>query len=63
MDYLGLVVEPEKFSADAKNVKTIQEWPEEPLTRLLVRGFLGLVGYFRMLSRTFPGKHTHCFSC
>ena len=53
VNYLGFVIEPGKVSADPKKVKTIQEWPEELLTKREVRGFLGLVGYYRKLIPNF----------
>lgn len=53
VNFLGFVIEPGKVSADPQKVKTIQEWPGELLTKRQVRGFLGLMGYYRELISSF----------
>lgn len=56
VNYLGFVLEPQHVSADPRKVKTIQERPEELLTRRSVRGFLGLVRDYRKLIPNFCKK-------
>lgn len=53
----SLVSEPEKVSADRMKVKTIQQRPKELLARLSVRGFLGLVRYYRKLIPDWKEAH------
>ncbi|PHJ22782.1 transposon tf2-1 polyprotein [Cystoisospora suis] len=47
VQYLGFVIEPAGVSPDPDKVRTISEWPEILRDRRQLRGFLGLVGYYR----------------
>lgn len=50
---MGFVIEPKRVFADPKKVKTIQEWPEELLSRRQARGFPGIAGHYRKLVPNF----------
>ncbi|PHJ19682.1 retrotransposon nucleocapsid protein [Cystoisospora suis] len=51
--YLGFVIEPGRVSPDPKKVETIKNWPEVLRNRKQLRGFLGMVGFYRRLIPNF----------
>ena len=44
--YLGQVFSTQGVTMDAKKIEAMQAWPQ-PWTMRMVRGFLGLTGYYR----------------
>ncbi|PHJ19523.1 retrotransposon ty3-gypsy subclass [Cystoisospora suis] len=53
VQYLGFVIEPGGVGADPGKVQAVQQWPTELLDRKQLRGFLGMVGYYRRLIPNF----------
>ncbi|PHJ18031.1 retrotransposon ty3-gypsy subclass, partial [Cystoisospora suis] len=53
VQYLGFVIEPGGVGPDPGKVQAVQQWPTELLDRKQLRGFLGMVGYYRRLIRNF----------
>ncbi|PHJ18926.1 retrotransposon ty3-gypsy subclass [Cystoisospora suis] len=53
VQYLGFVIEPGGVGPDPEKVEAIQQWPTELLYRKQLRGFLGMVGYYRRLIPNF----------
>ncbi|PHJ21491.1 retrotransposon ty3-gypsy subclass, partial [Cystoisospora suis] len=53
VQYLGFVIEPTGVSPDPDKVRTISERPEILRDRRQLRGFLGLVGYYRRVIPNF----------
>ena len=46
MEYLGNIVGYDSVRVDPKKIQAMQEWPH-PKTLKILRGFLGLTGYYR----------------
>lgn len=53
VQYLGCVISSEGIAAHPEKLKTLWDWPEIPDKRKQLRGFLGLVGYYRGLVPNF----------
>ncbi|PHJ16740.1 retrotransposon ty3-gypsy subclass [Cystoisospora suis] len=49
VQYLGFVIEPGGVGPDPERVEAVKKWPVQLLDRKQLRGFLGLVGYYRRL--------------
>lgn len=49
--YVGYVVQPERMSPDRSDAKALEKSPEKRDKTKQVRGFLGLVRYFRRLTK------------
>ncbi|PHJ16379.1 retrotransposon ty3-gypsy subclass, partial [Cystoisospora suis] len=53
VQYLGFIIEPGGIAPDPDKVTTIREWPVELRDRKQLRGFLGMIGYYRRLIPNF----------
>lgn len=57
IEYLGHLISKEGIKVDLGKVKVIQEWPiPKNITKL--RGFLGLIGYYRRFVKSYVQKTT-----
>ncbi|PHJ23365.1 retrotransposon ty3-gypsy subclass, partial [Cystoisospora suis] len=54
--YLGYIIEQGSISPDPRKVEALKNYPEKLETVKQVRGFLGLVGYYRQLIKNFNEK-------
>ena len=52
VEYLGHIVSHEGVKADPKKIKAIKEW-RIPTTLRHLRGFLGLIGYYRKFVKNY----------
>ena len=52
MEYLGHIVGCDDVRFDPNKIKAMQEWPH-PKTLKSLRGFLGLIGYYRKFVRNY----------
>jgi hypothetical protein len=52
VDYLGHIVSHEGVNVDLNNIKAMMDWPI-PKTLNNLRGFLGLIGYYRNFVRNY----------
>lgn len=50
--YLGHIITEEGIAVDAKNIRTIMEWPV-PKDLVDIRSFMGLAGYYRQFVEGF----------
>jgi hypothetical protein len=52
VEYLGHLVGKDGFRVDLKNIESMQDWPH-PNTLKILRGFLGLTGYYRKFVKNY----------
>jgi hypothetical protein len=52
VEYLGHLVGKDGVSVDRKNIEAMQDWPH-PKTLKILRGFLGLTGYYRKFVKNY----------
>ena len=53
MEYLGHIVGCDGVQLDLNKIQAMQGWPPRPKTLKNLRGFLGLIGYYRKFVYTY----------
>jgi hypothetical protein len=52
VEYLGHLVGKDSVMVNPKNIEAMQDWPH-PKTLKILRGFLGLTGYYRKFVKNY----------